>query len=109
MTTRDYFDEVKAVGVKSLKTNLSAHLRAVKSGETILVTERDEVIAELRPVRGRHFAEGPLSSAMASLCETWELTAPILPKRGWSWQVKGLGLPAGTAAALLDDIRADRG
>jgi hypothetical protein len=50
----------------------------VTTGETILVTERDEVIAELRP------------------------------KQGWSWKVRGLGLAPGSAAALLDQVRADR-
>jgi antitoxin (DNA-binding transcriptional repressor) of toxin-antitoxin stability system len=38
---------MKSVGVKVLKNNLSRYLRMVKEGETILVTERDEVIAEI--------------------------------------------------------------
>ena len=99
---------MKAVGVKNLKARLSEHLRSVKSGETILVTEREEVIAELRPARGRWHASGPLSSALDALSEAGELTAPVLPKRGWSWQVRGLGLSAGTAQALIDDVRSDR-
>jgi antitoxin (DNA-binding transcriptional repressor) of toxin-antitoxin stability system len=41
----------KTVGVKRLKAKLSEYLRLVKGGETILVTERDEVVAELRPAR----------------------------------------------------------
>ncbi|PWU17663.1 MAG: antitoxin PHD [Bdellovibrio sp.] len=40
---------MKAVGVKSLKAKLSEYLRLVKSGETVLVTERDQVVAEIRP------------------------------------------------------------
>jgi antitoxin (DNA-binding transcriptional repressor) of toxin-antitoxin stability system len=39
---------VKAVGVKVLKDNLSKYLAMVSRGETILVTDRDEVIAEIR-------------------------------------------------------------
>ena len=35
---------MKAVGVKNLKAKLSEYLRAVKAGETLLVTDRDEVI-----------------------------------------------------------------
>ena len=27
----------------------------------------------------------------------------------WTWKVKGLGLLAGTAARLLDEVRGDRG
>ena len=41
---------MKAVGVKDLKARLSQYLRAVRAGETYLVTDRDQVVAELRPV-----------------------------------------------------------
>jgi antitoxin (DNA-binding transcriptional repressor) of toxin-antitoxin stability system len=40
---------MRKVGVKALKNELSKHLRAVAAGETILVTDRSRVIAELRP------------------------------------------------------------
>jgi antitoxin (DNA-binding transcriptional repressor) of toxin-antitoxin stability system len=39
---------MKAVGTKVLKDNLSKYLRMVREGEVILVTDRDEVIAEIR-------------------------------------------------------------
>ena len=42
---------MKALGIKQLKARLSEHLRAVKAGEIVLVTDRDEVVAELRPPR----------------------------------------------------------
>jgi antitoxin (DNA-binding transcriptional repressor) of toxin-antitoxin stability system len=43
---------MKAVGIKVLKDNLSKYLKQVREGETILVTDRDEVIAEIhRPTR----------------------------------------------------------
>lgn len=38
---------MKAVGTKVLKDNLSKYLKMVREGETILVTDRDEVIAEI--------------------------------------------------------------
>ena len=42
---------MKVVGTKVLKDNLSKYLRMVREGETVLVTDRDEVIAEIhRPV-----------------------------------------------------------
>lgn len=42
---------MKVVGTKVLKDNLSKYLRMVREGETILVADRDEVIAEIhRPV-----------------------------------------------------------
>jgi antitoxin (DNA-binding transcriptional repressor) of toxin-antitoxin stability system len=39
---------MKSVGVKVLKNNLSKYLDLVRQGEVVLVTDRDEVIAELR-------------------------------------------------------------
>lgn len=40
--------KVKTVGTKVLKENLSDYLRLVKEGETILVMERNRVIAEIK-------------------------------------------------------------
>lgn len=95
--------------MKNLKARLSEHLRAVKAGETILVTERDEVIAQLGPPHaGLHHLEGSLSAALESLGEAGELVLPALPKQGWTWKVGGLGLARGAAKRLLDDVRADR-
>jgi|SRR5271157_1243815 len=39
---------MKTVGIKVLKDNLSKYLKMVRGGETILVMDRDEVIAEIR-------------------------------------------------------------
>ena len=45
---------IKAVGVKELKNRLSAYLREVREGTVILVTDRENVVAELRePTVGR--------------------------------------------------------
>ena len=38
---------MKSVGIKVLKDNLSKYLKLVQAGETILVTDRDEVIARI--------------------------------------------------------------
>ena len=99
---------MKAVGVKQLKARLSEYLRLIKSGETILVTERDEVVAEMRPARHRARPAEEIDDLLDALADTGDVTRSTLPKRAWSWRVRGLGLPAGTAQALLDEIRADR-
>ncbi len=39
---------MKSVGIKVLKNKLSSYLNAVRRGEIVLVTDRDEVIAEIR-------------------------------------------------------------
>lgn len=39
---------MRKVGIKLLKNKLSEYLRMVAEGEVILVTDRDQVVAELR-------------------------------------------------------------
>jgi prevent-host-death family protein len=40
---------MKSVGVRELKNRLSEYLRSVRLGESVLVTDRGEVVAELLP------------------------------------------------------------
>ena len=42
---------MRAVGLKILKNKLSEYVRLVAGGETVLVTDRDRVVAELVPPR----------------------------------------------------------
>jgi len=42
---------MRAVGIKVLKSRLSEYVRLAASGETVLVTDRDRVVAELVPPR----------------------------------------------------------
>ncbi len=43
---------MRAVGVKVLKNRLSEYLRIAAAGETVLVTDRDKIVAEIRPPGG---------------------------------------------------------
>ncbi len=99
---------MRAIGVKQLKARLSEYLRLVKTGETILVTERDEVVAEMRPARRRIRAADELEDVLDVLSEAGEITRSALPKRAWSWRARGIGLQEGTASRVLDEIRGDR-
>jgi len=109
VTTGDYHNPMKAVGVKQLKARLSEYLRLVRAGETVLVTDRDEVIAELRPARRERPVSDDVQEILDVLAQAGEVTRASTPKAGWTWNVRGLGLPPGTARALLDEVRADRG
>ena len=40
---------MRAVGLKELKNKLSEYVRLAQGGETILVTDRDRVVAEIIP------------------------------------------------------------
>jgi antitoxin (DNA-binding transcriptional repressor) of toxin-antitoxin stability system len=54
VATSSYSIDLRAVGIKILKNRLSEYVRLAASGETILVTDRDRVVAELcPPQRGR--------------------------------------------------------
>ena len=99
---------MKTADVKQLRARLSEYLRLVETGEIVLITERDEVIAELRPAGRRPAPARSLEAQLQALADAGETTRPTLSKGEWTWKVKGLGLPLGTAARLLDEIRDDR-
>jgi len=40
---------MRSVGIKTLKNKLSEYVRLAAAGETVLVTDRDRVVAELGP------------------------------------------------------------
>jgi antitoxin (DNA-binding transcriptional repressor) of toxin-antitoxin stability system len=107
-TTGDYFGDMKAVGIKQLKARLSEYVRLVKAGETILVTDRDGVVAELRPARRQRRVGEDWEELLQSLADAGEVTRASVPKLDWTWRVKGLGLPAGTAERALAEIWAER-
>lgn len=48
---------MRSVGIKVLKNKLSEYVRLAASGETVLVTDRDRVVAELVPPRATGPAE----------------------------------------------------
>lgn len=72
---------MRAVGLKVLKNKLSEYVRLAAGGETVLVTDRDRVVAELSPPRqGRalHLADALLAEAVRN---GW-LTAPMMVAEG---------------------------
>ncbi len=71
---------MRTVGLKVLKNKLSEYVRIAASGETILVTDRDRVVAELRPPQGR----GPLTSdaLLAEAMRKGLLSAPMVVREG---------------------------
>lgn len=100
---------MKAVGVKELKARLSEYIRLVKAGETILVTERNDVVAELRPARRQALGSADtFEDTLDALAASGEVTRALNAKGSWTWRCRGLGRPPGSAGALLDDLRGDR-
>lgn len=91
--------------MKELKARLSEYVRLARAGETVLITDRGEVVAELRPPHRQRPGRESLADILQGLADTGEITRPSLPKGSWTWKVRGLGLPEGTARELLDEIR----
>jgi antitoxin (DNA-binding transcriptional repressor) of toxin-antitoxin stability system len=69
---------MRAVGLKVLKNKLSEFVRLAQAGETILVTDRDHVVAELVPPHpGR--AEDVSDAVLAQLIREGWLTPAARP------------------------------
>jgi len=85
---------MRAVGLKALKNKLSEYVRLAASGEPVLVTDRDRVVAELVPPRtGR---ATPLADALlAEAVRKGWVTPPLLGQAQ---------LPSRTPVASLKDL-----
>jgi antitoxin (DNA-binding transcriptional repressor) of toxin-antitoxin stability system len=107
VTTGDYIQDMKAVGVRALKAKLSEYLRLVKSGETILVTERDEVVAELRPARRQAPGPSALADYLEALADRGEARLRSEEPATWAGtSIKGR-LTGWTSGRILDALRED--
>ena len=106
VATRGYLGavgDIKTIGIKDLKNNLSAHLRDVRRGARILVSDRSRVVAELHePTSGYATPE-----AQDPVVSEWIREGAVVPPSG-----KKVPLPAspirvkdGTARRLLDQDR----
>ena len=93
---------MKVVDVQHLETRLLQYLQLAKAGGIVLVIDGEDVIAELHPPRPRAVHGSLLERQLQALADEGQTTRPSLPKGDWTWKVKGLGLPRGTAARLLD-------
>lgn len=62
------------VGSRELKTRLGQYLARVRRGDTITVTDRDEPVAELRPIGD---ARDPAAARLARLAAGGGLTLPL--------------------------------
>lgn len=60
------------VGARELKTRLGSYLQRVREGRTLVVTDRGEPVAELRPLP----SDGSLSSVLLKLSTKGAVTLP---------------------------------
>lgn len=93
---------MRAVGLKVLKNKLSEYVRLAASGETILVTDRDRVVAQLGPPQeGR----SPLAAdaLLADAVRQGWLTPPALPAQDLPPRQ-----PVASIQDLLQELAEDR-
>ncbi len=97
-----YLQVMRAVGLKLLKNRLSEYVRLAAGGETVLITDRDRVVAELvPPAVGR--APTVDDAVVADLVRRGHLTPPLMPSEG---QVPRR--PVARLAILLEELDRDR-
>jgi len=92
---------MRSVGLKTLKNKLSEYVRIAASGETVLVTDRDRVVAELVPPNPSR-SRAVVDAKLAHLVRKGWLTPPSM---------RGSGPPDLRQMPLekiLEDLRADR-
>lgn len=103
VATSSYYHGMRAVGVKVLKNKLSEYVRLAAGGETVLVTDRDRVVAELgppRPGRSSSLSDALLAEAVR---EGW-ITPPLVVAEGPPPRQ-----PVATWAELAEELDRDRG
>ena len=89
---------IEQVGIKNLKNNLSAYIRHARKGVRILVTDRNEVVAEI----GRPRRDEP--DGLPPVLVEWIRRGELRPRRRARrpLPVSRVRLPAGTAQRILD-------
>jgi prevent-host-death family protein len=89
----------QVVGARELKTRLGSYLRRVRDGSTLIVTDRGEPVAELRPLPSDTF----WPSALLKLSAKGAVT---LPTRGTLAAFRPIRSIRGQSVA--DAVREDR-
>jgi prevent-host-death family protein len=99
---------MKTVGVRDLKNKLSEYLRHVRLGESILVTDRGEVVAELLPP-GKGQGDASVPAGLQSLARRGLLTVGAPAKADLYPSLKRrLVARRRSVAELLDEERGTR-
>jgi antitoxin (DNA-binding transcriptional repressor) of toxin-antitoxin stability system len=99
--------EIKTVGVKELKNNLSAYLREVRRGTRILVSDRSTVVAELHEPGAAYPAPGQADPVISGWIEAGIIIPPARPRE--ALPPSPVALPEGSALRLLDRDREEGG
>jgi antitoxin (DNA-binding transcriptional repressor) of toxin-antitoxin stability system len=97
---------MRTVGLRELKNRLSEYVRHVREGERVLITDRGEVVAELRKPLSSVEPDDPYA-ALVLLARQGRLRLGGVNSPALYPRLKPL-LPPGSAAILLDEQRGER-
>jgi antitoxin (DNA-binding transcriptional repressor) of toxin-antitoxin stability system len=97
---------MSTVGIRELKARLSAYIRQVRAGGIVYVTDHGKIVAELRAPAGVVADSAAARRWEEAVAQGWIIPAARSDDRSWI-DAPGPGLPAGTAAALLDAERGE--
>jgi prevent-host-death family protein len=100
---------MKAVGVKELKARLSEYLRLVRTGETVLVTDRNEVVAELRPAHRQSLGPPSIEQALERMADEGRVVLRASESGDWPSPSTFPRLEGVDSAKLLDQLRRESG
>lgn len=92
--------------MRELKNRLSAYLREVRDGKSVLITDRGEVVAELGPP-GHHADSSPHPRGLQALARRGLATLGH-PNDAAAYRPLRRALAPGRASALLDAERGRR-
>ena len=98
--------ELKTVGIRELKNNLSAYLREVRRGTRVLVSDRNRVVAELHEPKSGYAVDDfddPIHPGLAEWIDSRTLSAPTVKKA--RLPKSPVRLKDGMADRLLDTDR----
>ena len=93
---------MRTVGIKALKNSLSEYIRAVAAGETVLVTDRGNVVAELVPPAAGRSAI-PADAMFAEMVRQGLISLPAASAQGIPPR-----RPVGSFEDLMDELHQDR-
>jgi len=97
--------DIKTVGVKDLKNNLSAYLRDVRRGVRIFVSDRNAVVAELHEPTATYAASGTSDPVLAEWISEGVVTPPS--KKKTPLPRSPIRVEEGTAMRVLEDDRGE--
>jgi antitoxin (DNA-binding transcriptional repressor) of toxin-antitoxin stability system len=108
VATGGYIVSMKEVGIRELKNRLSEYVRQVREGEVIMVTDRGEVVAELRAPEAATNELLQKYPGLVDMVRRGLIRLPSQPHRPGLYPRLPSVTPPGTAQRLLDEDREDR-